>query len=130
MVEPPEAHLLMTLRVAPRGVSAAAIRSLTFLAACAGVSDGSGGDGEPAPAEDCLLVFGGQGEGEPDMLSLLPMMAQPAAGATAGGGRQIPWFGNIKGFCMVRRLVGRAQEGMQAACMDAAVPLLHVLHSG
>jgi hypothetical protein len=77
----------MALRVAGRGVRAAAVRSLSFLP--------GGGDG----GEDCLLVFGGQGEGEPDMLTLLPLAPQPDGD---GGGRQVPWFGSIKGLCTVR----------------------------
>ncbi|EFN53326.1 hypothetical protein CHLNCDRAFT_137041 [Chlorella variabilis] len=86
VIEPPDARLLMTLRVAGRGVHAAAVRSLSFM-------PGGGGAGA---AEDCLLVFGGQGQSEPDMLALLPLTAQPDGD---GGGRQVPWFGNIKGLC-------------------------------
>jgi hypothetical protein len=93
VVEPADAQPLMTLRVAGRGVQAAAIRSLSYLAGC-GSSSGGGGGG----SDDCLLVFGGQGEGEPDMLTLLPLAAQPAG---EGGGRLVPWFGSIKGVCMV-----------------------------
>lgn len=89
VIEPPDARLLMTLRVAGRGVHAAAVRSLSFM-------PGGGGAGA---AEDCLLVFGGQGQSEPDMLALLPLTAQPDGD---GGGRQVPWFGNIKGLCTVR----------------------------
>jgi hypothetical protein len=84
VIEPADAQLLMALRVAGRGVRAAAVRSLSFLP--------GGGDG----GEDCLLVFGGQGEGEPDMLTLLPLAPQPDGD---GGGRQVPWFGSIKGLC-------------------------------
>jgi hypothetical protein len=96
VVEPADAQLLMTLRVAGRGVQAAAVRSLSYLAGCgsSGGDASSGGGG----SDDCLLVFGGQGEGEPDMLTLLPLAAQPAG---EGGGRLVPWFGSIKGVCMV-----------------------------
>lgn len=88
VIEPPDAQLSMTLRVAARGVRASAIHSLSFM---------PGGDG--GVRDDCLLVFGGQGEGEPDMLTLLALAPQPEGD---GGGRQVPWFGNVKGLCMVR----------------------------
>jgi hypothetical protein len=89
VVEPPDAELLMTMRVAGRGVHATAIRSMSFL---------PGGGGGGGGGEDSLLVFGGQGGGEPDMLTALPLAPQPAG---EGGGRQVPWFGNIKGLCTV-----------------------------
>jgi hypothetical protein len=91
VIEPPDARLLMTLRVAGRGVRAAAVHSLSFVPA-------SGAD---AP-DDCLLVFGGQGESEPDMLTLLPLSAQSDG---EGGGRQVPWFGSVKGLCTVSGLL-------------------------
>ena len=101
VVEPADAQLLMTLRVAGRGVQAAAIRSLTYLAGCGSSAGGGGigsGGGSGGSSDDGLLVFGGQGEGEPDMLTLLPLAAQPAR---EGGGLLVPWFGSIKGVCMV-----------------------------
>ncbi len=54
--------------------------------------------------EDCLLVEGGQGRGEPDMLTLLPLTPQ----LPGGSGRMIPWFGTIKGFATVPRERGAA----------------------
>ncbi|KAL4458921.1 hypothetical protein ABPG75_013786 [Micractinium tetrahymenae] len=115
VVEPAEARLLLPLRVAGRGVQASAVRSLSFLRSGSAPSNhgggsavgGSGWGGSRAAgagagagwaADDCLLVFGGQGREEPDMLTMLPLAAQQAG---EGGGRQVPWFGAIQGFCQM-----------------------------
>ncbi|PSC76739.1 R-Tomsyn-like family [Micractinium conductrix] len=118
VVEPPDATLLLALRVAGRGVQAGPVRSLSFLPGGAGAGAGSSSSfgtsagGDPgSKAEDCLLVFGGQGKEDPDMLTLLPLAAQQPG---EGGGRQVPWFGAIKGFCTMPADGGAAGSGGRA----------------
>ena len=94
-VTPSDAALLMTLRVSPSGADSAGIKSLCFVP---GGSSSGGGD------EDSLLVCGGQGAGEPDMLTLLPMAPQSPGQER---GHSIPWFGTIEGFALVPAAVGR-----------------------
>ena len=95
LLEAHEPQLLFSLRVPLRGTQAAPLRSLTYMPGCDG--------------EDCLLLFGGQAEGEPDMLTLVPLVAGQGSGGGGGGGggasgaRAVPWFGNIKSFCVVSR---------------------------
>lgn len=50
----------MTLRVAARGVQAAPVRSLHFLAGSSSGGSGGSGSGQGWNGEDSLLVFGGQ----------------------------------------------------------------------
>lgn len=124
VVEPADAELKMPLRVAGRGVQAGPVRSLSFLrgpASGGGTSARGSGSGAGNGAEDCLLVFGGQGKEEPDMLTLLPLVAQQAG---EGGGRQVPWFGNIKGLCQVRGGSGCGREDEDGLVVPPAVPLL------
>ena len=44
------------------------------------------------------------------MLTLLPLPAGQGA-EVEGAGRQVPWFGAVKGFCLVRCLGGRELKG-------------------
>ncbi|KAK9811618.1 hypothetical protein WJX72_007037 [[Myrmecia] bisecta] len=87
-VAPMPASLLAKLRVVPEPALASAIRSLAF------VSGGNGGQSR-------LLVFGGQGADQPDVLTLLPLKPAAAEGEAAHEAHSLPWFGAIKGFSLV-----------------------------
>jgi hypothetical protein len=79
--------LVLSLRCAPDGVAAAAVRSLCFL---------PGGPGTPG-GEDCVLVCGGQAASDPDMLTLLPLDPDSGSQPTT-----VPWFGHIQAHALVR----------------------------
>ncbi|KAL4431642.1 hypothetical protein ABPG77_001484 [Micractinium sp. CCAP 211/92] len=132
VVDPAEAQLLLPLRVAGRGMQASPVRSLSFLrtGSAAGSNGGSNGGGggwggsrssAGWAADDCLLVFGGQSKEEPDMLTLLELAAQQAG---EGGGRQVPWFGAILGFCQM------PADGPLAAADDSPRGLMILTEGG
>lgn len=136
VIIPHEAELLMTLTVTPpymyNNSSKSArnegskkrpdpIREMKFLA------------GGPPPAgvdEDCLLVCGGQVEGEPEMLVVLPLRPQVEGYPEEGDGhRVVPWFGTIQAFTVVTPVVGVAEddnnnndEGYYGEESDLALP--------
>lgn len=52
----------------------------------------------PAP----LFAYGAmQSAEDPDMLTLVPLPAAGQGTELEGAGRQVPWFGAVKGFCLV-----------------------------
>jgi hypothetical protein len=133
VIIPHEAELLMSLTVTPpcmydnNSNSArnernkkrpGPIREMKFLA------------GGPPPAgvdEDCLLVCGGQVEGEPEMLVVLPLRPQVEGYPEEGDGhRVVPWFGTIQAFTVVKPVVGVADddndEGYYGEESDLALP--------
>jgi hypothetical protein len=133
VIIPHEAELLMSLTVTPpcmyNNNSNSArnernkkrpgpIREMKFLA------------GGPPPAgvdEDCLLVCGGQVEGEPEMLVVLPLRPQVEGYPEEGDGHHVvPWFGTIQAFTVVKPVVGVADddndEGYYGEESDLALP--------
>lgn len=38
---------------------------------------------------------------DPDMLTLVPLAGVGQGTEVEGAGRQVPWFGAVKGFCLV-----------------------------
>lgn len=119
VVVPSDAQLLMTLRATPSGATAAAIKGLRFVP---GASAGARG-------QDSLLVCGGQGAGEPDMLSLLPLAPQ-APGAERG--QTLPWFGDIQGYALVAAGAGAGALGLDhtTASGEAAAAVMILTEGG
>ena len=73
----------------------------------------------------CMLVRGGQAEGEPDMLSFLPLQR------AKGPARLVPWFGNVQAHALVAEPRGPGSAAASAAALRAAAPqALMVLTEG
>lgn len=70
---------------------------------------------------------------DPDMLTLVPLGAAGQGTEVEGAGRQVPWFGAVKGFCLVSWVPHSVRPHWLPSGMDAAGwpwHCCHALHAG